>query len=181
MRKPPNAPPSAPPARRHAARPRLRRMLAALRLGGAVFRTHEGLLPQENHQPWSDAETLQLFRRCALLFSVFRASRRRLMAEAAARGWPLVRHPVVHHPADAVLVADAEVEAGGGGRVRQFMLGGEWMVLPVLRPGADRVCGYFPRGRWLSLWGQETLHVVGAGRWETVASPPGYPAVYVRA
>ena len=61
------------------------------------------------------------------------------------------------------------------------MLGGEWMVLPVLRPGADRVCGYFPRGRWLSLWGQETLHVVGAGRWETVASPPGYPAVYVRA
>ena len=48
-------------------------MLAALRLGGAVFRTHEGLLPQENHQPWSDAETLQLFRRCALLFSVFRA------------------------------------------------------------------------------------------------------------
>ena len=103
------------------------------------------------------------------------------MAEAAARGWPLVRHPVVHHPADAVLVADAEVEAGGGGRVRQFMLGGEWMVLPVLRPGADRVCGYFPRGRWLSLWGQETLHVVGAGRWETVASPPGYPAVYVRA
>ena len=74
-----------------------------------------------------------------------------------------------------------EVEAGGGGRVRQFMLGGEWMVLPVLRPGADRVCGYFPRGRWLSLWGQETLHVVGAGRWETVASPPGYPAVYVRA
>ena len=55
------------------------------------------------------------------------------------------------------------------------------MVLPVLCPGADRVCGYFPRGRWLSLWGQETLHVVGAGRWETVASPPGYPAVYVRA
>ena len=176
MRKPP-APPAAALACEAACESAWR---ARRRLGGAVFRTHEGLLPHENHQPWSDTETLQLFRRCALLFSVFRACRRQLMAEAAARGWPLVRHPVTHHPADAVLLADAEVDAGGGGRVRQFMLGAEWMVLPVLHPGADRVCGYFPRGRWLSLWGQEPLHVVAAGRWETVSAPLGFPAVYVR-
>ena len=30
---------------------------------GAVFRSHEGILPLENHQPWSDAETLEHFRR----------------------------------------------------------------------------------------------------------------------
>ena len=30
----------------------------------------------------------------------------RLVAEAAGRGWPLVRHPVLHFPADSVLLAD---------------------------------------------------------------------------
>ena len=131
---------------------------------GAVYRSHEGLLPAAFHQPWSDNATLAHLSRFARLFVALRPYRRALMAEAHQRGWPLARHPVLHYPRHAALLADGEAAAeggggegggGGGGRVRQFMLGADLMVLPVLAPGVASVRGYFPCGRWLHLWSAE--------------------------
>ena len=42
---------------------------------GAVFRSHEGLLPAAFHQPWSDTTTLQHFARMAKLFVALRTRR----------------------------------------------------------------------------------------------------------
>ncbi len=175
---------------------------------GAVYRSHEGLLPDAFHQPWSDQATLNHFSRFSRLFVALRPYRRSLMAAAAERGWPLARHPVLHYPRDSTLLADGQpTTAHGGGsaqRIRQFMLGPDLMVVPVLAPGEGTVRGYFPCGRWLYLWASEQSEAedtvdacAGArggaaadasspapateGRWLTVPAPIGYPAVYARA
>ena len=154
---------------------------------GAVLRTHEGLLPDDNHQVWSDAATLAHFRRMVDIFVAFAPYRRGLMREAEARGWPLVRHPVLHYPTDRVLLADT-----GRDRLRQFMLGADYMVVPVLAANASTVRGYFPRGEWVSLWDgdAEARGATGktseggllrsAGEWLDVPAPIGRPAVYAR-
>ena len=82
---------------------------------GAVYRSHEGLLPAAFHQPWSDNATLAHLSRFARLFVALRPYRRALMAEAHTRGWPLARHPVLHYPRHAALLADGEAAAEGGG------------------------------------------------------------------
>ena len=122
------------------------------------------------------------------------------MAHAAARGWPLARHPVLHYPEDRTLLADGAAAAGGAApRIRQFLLGADLLVLSVLAPGVSVVRGYFPCGVWLYLWASEEAtrpdDAIDAcasrggeadgpppqGRWLTVAAPLGYPAVYARA
>ena len=108
---------------------------------GAVLRTHEGVLPVDNAQVWSDPQALAHFARLAKVFVAFRPYRRGLMREAASRGWPLIRHPVLHYPDDPTLLDDAragEAAADGVGGMRQFMLGADWMVIPVLSPGVRR-------------------------------------------
>ena len=74
------------------------------------------------------------------------------MDQASQRGWPLVRHPVLHFPDDPVLRGDRTSAEGGEGRIRAFMLGADWIIFPVLTPGALTVRAYVPSGRWLPLW-----------------------------
>ena len=74
---------------------------------GAVLRSHEGIVPDDFHQLWSDGETLAHFARCTKMFVALRPYRRQLMDEAGQYGWPLSRHPVMHFPDDQTLLADA--------------------------------------------------------------------------
>ena len=116
------------------------------------------------------------------------------MDEAHTKGWPLVRHPVLHFPNDPVLLADrdegarARVHAARGAHARplfEFMLGADWLVVPVTRPGATSVRGYLPKGAWVPLW-QCATAASGAGvvhgpGWHTLPAPLGEPPVYHRA
>ena len=52
------------------------------------------------------------------------------MKQAAERGWPIVRHPVLHFPYDRVLLDDRAEAEGGEGRIREFMLGPDWLIVP---------------------------------------------------
>jgi alpha-glucosidase len=150
---------------------------------GAVFRTHEGLTPDRNHQVWSDSGTLAHFRRFALIFAAFRPYRRQLMDETATRGWPVVRHPVLHFPDDPVLLSDRDEREGGLGRIRQFMLGADWLIVPIIAPGVSVVRGYVPGGSWVPLFcsgrgaGGGVVHGPG---WQILPAPLGEPAVYHR-
>jgi len=158
----------------------LSRWVELCAFSGAVLRTHEGLLPGKNAQVW-DETALHHFRKFAKIFAAFRPYRRRLMGEAATRGWPLVRHPVLHYPTDAVLLADADEASGGSGRIYQFMLGPEWLIVPVGQPGATSVRGYVPDDEWLPLWcGPDAPSVVRGPGWQHLPAPLGRPAVYHR-
>jgi alpha-glucosidase (family GH31 glycosyl hydrolase) len=135
-----------------------------------VFRTHEGNIPEVNHQIYSDRETLTHFARFAKVYAAWKPYRMELVKEASETGLPVLRHPFIHYP------DDLEVP----GLDYQFMVGPELMVAPVLDPGEDSVEVYFPAGRWVHLWTGERYGSPQRGVNETVPAPVGEPAVFYK-
>jgi alpha-glucosidase len=132
-----------------------------------VFRTHEGNLPQVNHQFDSDRDTLVRFGRYARMYRALGDYRRRLFQEAWERGWPVVRHMFLHYPQD--------VEAAA--LDRQFLLGRDLLVAPVLDPGRTQVRVYVPEPGWRHVWSDAEV----PPGWQLVDAPLGQPAVFYRA
>lgn len=136
----------------------------------AVLRTHEGSQPTRNYQIYSDEESLRHFSRFAKVYAALKPYRSRLVREASENGLPLVRHPFVHYPDDPKIF----------GLDRQFMLGSEFMVAPVVEPGAKRVEVYLPIGRWVHVWSGEIHGSKARGVRERVRAPIGEPAIFYR-
>jgi alpha-glucosidase len=137
-----------------------------------VFRTHEGSRPEENHQIYSDEETLTHFARFAKVYRSWAFYRKELVQEAAETGLPVVRHPFIHYPDDPS-VFDLTYQ--------QFLVGTELLVAPVLEPGREEVSVYLPAGRWVHLWSQGTYGKPAQGTMVTVAAPLGQPGVFYKA
>jgi alpha-glucosidase len=90
------------------------------------------------------------------------------MEEAQATGAPLVRHLLLEYPDDP----------RAWDQQREFMLGADVLVAPVLAPAATDVTLYLPEGEWVHLFTDETSGQSGE---VTVAAPLGEPAVFYRA
>ena len=135
-----------------------------------VFRTHEGNRPEDNHQFYSDAETLRHFSRFAKVYAAWKPYREELVEEASETGLPVVRHPFIHYPGDPEVY----------GLDYQFMVGSEFMVAPVLDPGEDEVEVYLPAGRWVHVWTGEKYGSINNGVYETVQAPIGEPAIFYK-
>jgi alpha-glucosidase len=135
-----------------------------------VFRTHEGNIPEVNHQIYSDRETLTHFARFAKVYAAWKPYRMELVKEASETGLPVIRHPFIHYPKDPKVLA----------LNYQYMVGPELMVAPVLDPGADAVRVYIPAGRWVHLWTGERYGAPERGAYETVSAPIGEPAVFYK-
>jgi len=134
----------------------------------SVFRTHEGLNPGISAQFDTDAETLAHFARMAKVYKALGFYRRQLVDEAARTGHPVVRHPFLQYPDDPNTYLRY-----------QFMYGTEFMVAPVLDPGARSVQMYLPKGDWVNLWTGESVSVP-VGRWIEVPAPLGAPGVFYK-
>lgn len=132
-----------------------------------VFRTHQGNRPDDNWQFNSDAETLAHFSRMAKVYACWEPYRRTLIAEAATKGWPVVRHPYLHFPDEP---AFRSMDSA------QFMVGADLMVAPVLDPGVVSVSVTLPKGDWVNLWSGQP---VAAGT-QNAAAPLGQPPVFYR-
>ena len=135
-----------------------------------IFRTHEGNIPEVNHQVYSDEKTLEHFVRFAKIYAAWKPYRMALVREASEKGLPVVRHPFVHYPHD-LGVLDLNY---------QFMVGPEIMVAPVLDPGTDTVEVYLPAGGWVHLWTGTAYGSPGRGVRETIPAPIGEPAVFYK-
>jgi sulfoquinovosidase len=135
-----------------------------------VFRTHEGNIPEVNHQIYSDMETLTHFARFAKVYAAWKPYRIELVKEAYETGLPVVRHPFIHYPNDPEVL----------GLEYQFMVGPELMVAPVLGPGSDSVEIYHPAGKWVHLWTGERYGLPQRSVYETVSAPIGEPAVFYK-
>lgn len=140
----------------------------------AVFRTHEGLAPQANVQVYSNHATLSQFARFAKVYAALADYRQRYMQDAANKGHPLVRHPILHYPEDAYFGNLPVTEA-------QFLLGEDIMVAPILKPNATHRQVHLPRGRWLHLWSGQEIDAGTMGVTLTAESAIGEPPVYLRA
>ncbi len=138
----------------------------------AMLRTHEGLVPGAagGHQLDGDAETLDHLARMTKVFRALQPYRRALMAEAATRGWPLVRHPWLHAPEHPDLLR----------RTDTFLLGADLFVAPVLDPGRAAVDVVLPPGRWVDVWTGAVHGDPRAPLAARLAAPIGRPAVLHR-
>ncbi|MBI3396634.1 MAG: alpha-glucosidase [Spirochaetia bacterium] len=137
----------------------------------AVFRTHEGNRPDENHQFSSDQATLTHFAKFARVFKALAPYRKELGKQAAEKGWPLARHLFLQYPEDRNTWQLS---------YQEFLLGSDVLVAPVLDSGAASVNVYVPQGRWIHLWsGKE--YGGSRGTFVNVEAPIGKPAVFLRA
>ncbi|OZJ06952.1 hypothetical protein BZG36_00133 [Bifiguratus adelaidae] len=137
----------------------------------AVFRTHEGIMPEANAQFYTDDETLQHFAHCAKLFAALAPYRQSLMTEVAEKGWPLMRHPVFYYP---------EHETIQKLTYQQFFLGAHLLVVPVVNAGHNYVKVYLPYDStktWRHIWSGKDYE--GSGTWHAVDAPMGKPGVFV--
>jgi len=107
--------------------------------------------------------------RFAKIYKGLASYRKRLVAEASERGYPVVRHLFLHFPDDP----------NTHSLRYQFLLGADLMVAPVLDKGADAVEVYFPEGsEWVDLW---TRSDAGKpGRMIRMPAPLSKPAVFIR-
>ena len=135
-----------------------------------VFRTHEGNRPEVNHQFYSDEATLRHFSRFAKVYAAWKPYRMELVKEAADTGLPVVRHPFLHYPQDPEVY----------GLQKQFMVGPDFMVAPVLDKEAESVEVYLPAGEWVHLWTGERYGSAEEGVYETVAAPLEEPAIFYK-
>jgi sulfoquinovosidase len=135
----------------------------------AVLRTHEGLEPSVAAQFDASPETLAHMERFAKVYKGLAAYRKRLVREAAERGYPVVRHLFLHFPDDPNTHS-----------LRfQFLLGPDLMVAPVLDKGAEAVEVYFPaNSEWVDLWTRTDAG--NPGHWVRMPAPLSKPAVFIR-
>jgi alpha-glucosidase len=136
-----------------------------------VYRTHEGNRPEQSVQFYEDEDTLSHFARFARIYRALSFYRAELMEEAFQRGVPVVRHLMLHYPDDPK-VYDIEY---------QWMLGTEFMVVPVVDAGSQRVDAYLPEGEWVHLWSGKIYDSSGGGRLHVgIPAPMGEPGVFYR-
>ena len=136
----------------------------------AVYRTHEGLGPKQNAQFYSDDDSYAQFARFAKVYKSLASYRKVLMQEAYEKGYPLVRHMMLHYPQDPN-VLNLEY---------QWMLGSDFIVDPVTNKKDVHVRLYLPAGNWIHVWSNETYGNVENGEWIEVDAPIGKPAVFYR-
>lgn len=135
----------------------------------ALFRTHEGLIPSISAQVDTDAETLSHLAQFALIYKSLAFYRKVLVDDASKLGHPVVRHLFLHYPNDANVYALRY----------QYMLGPDFLIAPVLDPGASSVSVYLPADNWVHLW-SGTAYRATSGEWIQVAAPLGQPGVFFR-
>jgi alpha-glucosidase len=134
-----------------------------------VFRTHEGLEPKIAAQFDSTPENTAHLNRFANVYKGLTAYRKRVVAEAAQKGYPVTRHLFLHYPNDT---NTHELRY-------QYLLGRDLLIAPVLDKGATFVEVYFPVGdEWVDLW--TGLDAGKPGYRSKMPAPLGKPAVFLR-
>lgn len=140
----------------------------------AVYRTHEGLAPDSNAQVYSNDDLVGHFAKFAKVYVALADYRKGLMQEAEEKGYPVVRHPILHYPQDDYFKS-MDVT------LFQFMLGEDFMVAPALYASTTSREVYLPEGDWIQLWTGELVSAPVGGIAFTAAAPLGEPPVYYRA
>ena len=133
-----------------------------------IFRTHEGNEPDQNIQFYSNPETRKTFSYWAKVYAAFADYRVQLMKEAATKGYPLIRHLILHYPDDENVYKLTD----------QFLYGRDFLIKPVLQPGQTSVDVYFPEGEWVHLWSNQIYTHAGANQKIQIPAPLGQPAVF---
>ncbi|OUS32349.1 hypothetical protein A9Q99_00715 [Gammaproteobacteria bacterium 45_16_T64] len=138
----------------------------------AMFRSHEGLAPDSSVQIYSNEKTMSQFSTFARVYAELSVYRDRLFDEATKKGYPLVRHPMLHFEDDLYFQSMSKNNL-------HYMLGSDLIVAPVLDMGATTVEIHLPEGRWKNFWNpSEGFDIPRGGDTFIVNAPIGKPAVF---
>lgn len=140
---------------------------AEMNIFSSVFRTHEGLLPKDNFQFYNDSTSHALFAKMGRLHFALKPYLQYLNKEALAIGYPMVRTCYFVFPNDEKTL---QYE-------KQFMLGDDVLVMPVLKKKQTNVNGYLPEGSWIHAWSNKEYL---GGKEITIDAPIGQPAVFIK-
>ena len=133
----------------------------------SVFRTHEGLGPDNNYQVYQDTATAKHFARNAKIYVAWNFYRKQLVEEASIKGLPVCRHLFLQYPEDANTYNIS---------YKEFMVGSELLIAPVLNPNTTAVSVYLPAGKWVDVWTQEVY--ISNGQNFTINNLTNKPAVF---
>lgn len=133
-----------------------------------VMRIHESSGCANNWLFDSDQETLRHWKEYAKLHVALFPYFYTLVYEAAARGWPVVRHLVLHYPDDP----------GSQSEESEFLVGDRVLAAPVIVEGAREREVYFPPGAWVDFW--DGTRYQGPGK-AAVAAPLEKVPLFVKA
>lgn len=138
-------------------------------VSSAVFRSHEGNIPQVNAQFYSNDSTYEYYAYNARMFVSLAQYRRTILeTESAPKGWPLLRPAVMYYP-DDLKARSIQYES--------FFLGPSLYVAPVLDPQIFEVDVYLPGNcEYVHVW---TGMKFAGGQTITVEAPYGKPAVFI--
>jgi alpha-glucosidase (family GH31 glycosyl hydrolase) len=126
-----------------------------------VMRNHRGQDEICDHWEFdSDQETLDHYKKYAVLHTALFPYIYTLVHEAAERGHPVVRHMTLEFPDDPE-TWDMDY---------QYLLGDRLLVAPVLERGAREWEVYFPEGEWTHWWSGKVYEGPG---YHTVPAPLG--------
>ena len=132
-----------------------------------VMRTHSSSGCDANWLFDSDQETLAHFKKYAKLHIMLFPYIYTLVHQSAEKGWPVVRHLMLHYPDDP----------GSKKQDYEFILGDRILVAPVIEKGKRSWEVYFPPGKWVCFWSGEVYQ--GPGR-RVVPAPLGQIPIFVK-
>ncbi len=110
------------------------------------------------------------FGRFATIVNQLAPYRKQLGLEAAEKGLPLVRHPMLHYPDDPEVYK----------LMYHYLYGSEFLVRPIVDPGVTKVDVYLPAGKWVHLFSKKRFGNERSGKWVEVEAPIGEPAVFYK-
>jgi len=137
-----------------------------------LFRTHDGnanINDEKNKNgdmlsAYNDEIVMKSLARNSQVYVALAAYRLQLLSEASFKGYPVVRHPLLHFPKDENFIGSASSRSRGSGRKKKadedvtasslsaFMMGNLIYVVPVLKSGVVKSRVYLPEGGWIHLW-----------------------------
>lgn len=136
-----------------------------------LFRTHDGnanINDEKNKNgdmlsAYDDEVVMQSLARNSHVYVALAAYRSQLLSEASFKGYPVVRHPLLHFPNDENFIGGRSSSRGSGKKKKideevatsslsAFMMGNLIYVVPVLKSGVVKSRVYLPKGGWIHLW-----------------------------
>jgi len=144
-----------------------------------LFRTHDGnanINDEKNKNgdmlsAYDDEVVMKSLARNSQVYVALAAYRLQLLSEASFKGYPVVRHPLLHFPKDEHFIGSSTSSSRGSGRKKKideevaasslsaFMMGNLIYVVPVLKSGVVKSRVYLPEGGWIHLWVSKVLDV----------------------
>lgn len=131
-----------------------------------IMRTHEGNRPGDNHQFYTDADTLAHLARMTKIFKHLKPYIKAASKENAQKGMPVQRPLFMHYENDTEAY---EIKF-------QYLFGRDLLVAPVYNQGEEVKKVYLPEDEWVHVWSGKTF----TGGWIEVDAPIGQPAVFYR-